>query len=175
MFITKKYLDRRTVLRGMGASVALPLLDAMIPAATALAQTAAAPKVRMGFVYFPHGAVMQHWSPAATRRDFERTKILEPAAKSKNDMTAVRGLRDKGGESNTPHAIIAGTWLGCVKPAVSHDPKAGTTVDQMAAKVLGADTAFPSLELSTEGGAVCDPAFGCSYGHTVAFRSPTQP
>jgi hypothetical protein len=175
MFITKKYLDRRTLLRGVGASVALPLLDAMIPAATALAATAAAPRPRMGFVYFPHGAVMQHWSPQATGTDFELTKILEPAKKHRASMTIVSGLRNRGGESNTPHAIIAGTWLGCVKPAVSHDPKAGTTVDQMAAKALGADTAFPSLELSTEGGAVCDPAYGCSYGHTVAFRSPTQP
>jgi hypothetical protein len=175
MFITRKFLDRRTVLRGMGASVALPLLDAMVPAATALAQTAAAPKVRMGFVYFPHGAVMQHWSPAKTGTDFELTRILEPVAKHKQSMTIVSGLRNRGGESNTPHAIIAGTWLGCVKPAVSHDPKAGTTVDQMAAKVLGAQTAFPSLELATEAGAVCDPAYGCSYGHTVSFRSPTQP
>src|SRR5690606_41230526 len=76
MFITKKFLDRRTLLRGMGASVALPLLDAMIPASTALAQTAAAPKVRMGFVYFPHGAVMQHWSPAKTGTDFELTRKI---------------------------------------------------------------------------------------------------
>ena len=175
MFITKKHLDRRTVLRGVGVSVALPLLDSMIPASTALAQTAAAPKPRMGFVYFPHGAVMQHWSPAATGADFQLTKILEPAAKHRASMTIVSGLRNKGGESNTPHAIIAGTWLGCVSPEKTHDPHAGTTVDQMAAKVLGADTAFPSLELATEGGAVCDPAYGCSYGHTVAFRSPTQP
>jgi Protein of unknown function (DUF1552) len=175
MFITKKFLDRRTVLRGAGVSVALPLLDSMIPAATALAATAASPRPRMGFVYFPHGAVMQHWSPTATGREFELTRILEPAAKHRDSMTIVSGLRNRGGESNTPHAIIAGTWLGCVAPAVSHDPKAGTTVDQMAARLLGADTAFPSLELSTEGGAVCDPAYGCSYGHTVAFRSPTQP
>ncbi len=114
---------------------------------------------------------MEHWAPKATGTDFEMTKILEPAAKHRGSMTIVSGLRNKGGESNTPHAIIAGTWLGCVKPAVSHDPHAATTVDQMAARVLGADTAFPSLELSTEGGAVCDPAYGCSYGHTVAFRS----
>jgi Protein of unknown function (DUF1552) len=175
MFITKKFINRRTVLRGVGASVALPLLDAMIPAATALAATAAKPMPRMGFVYFPHGAVMQHWSPAAIGTEFEIPKILEPAAKHRKHMTIVSGLRNRGGESPTPHAIIAGTWLGCVAPAVSHDPKAGTTVDQMAARVLGTDTAFPSLELSTEGGAVCDPAYGCSYGHTVAFRSPTQP
>jgi hypothetical protein len=175
MFITKRHLDRRAVLRGVGAAVALPLLDAMIPAATALANTAAAPRPRMGFVYFPHGAVMQHWSPAKTGTDFELTKILEPAARHRASMTIVSGLRNRGGESNTPHAIIAGTWLGCVKPAVTHDPHAATTVDQMAARALGGDTAFPSLELSTEGGAVCDPGYGCSYGHTVSFRSPTQP
>jgi Protein of unknown function (DUF1552) len=175
MFITKKYLKRRTFLRGVGATVALPLLDAMIPAATALANTAAKPTPRMGFVYFPHGAVMQHWMPAATGTDFELMKILEPAAKHRAQMTIVSGLRNRGGESPTPHAIIAGTWLGCVSPAVSHDPRAGTTVDQMAAKHLGGDTAFPSLELSTESGVVCDPAYGCSYGHTVSFRSPTQP
>jgi hypothetical protein len=175
MFITKKHLDRRTVLRGLGAAVSLPLLDAMIPAGTALAATAAKPVMKLGFVYFPHGAVMAHWSPAKTGRDFDLPKILEPLAKHRDAMTIVSGLRNRGGESNTPHAIIAGTWLGCVAPAISHDPKAGTTIDQMAAKHLGGDTAFQSLELSTEGGAVCDPAYGCSYGHTVAFRSPTQP
>jgi hypothetical protein len=175
MFITRKFLDRRMVLRGAGASIALPLLDAMIPAATSLAATAAAPKVRMGFVYFPHGAVQQHWVPTKTGTDFEISKILEPTKKHRASMTIVSGLRNKGGESNTPHAIIAGTWLGCVKPTRTHDPHAGTTADQLAAKVLGADTAFPSLELATEGGAVCDPGYGCSYGHTVAFRSPTQP
>ena len=175
MFITKKHLNRRTVLRGAGAAIALPLLDAMIPAATALASTAAAPKVRMGFVYFPHGAVQKYWQPEQTGTDFVISKILEPAKAHRAAMTVVSGLRNKGGESNTPHAIIAGTWLGCVKPTRTHDPHAATTVDQMAAKVLGADTALPSLELATEVGAVCDPGYGCSYGYTVSFRSPTQP
>jgi hypothetical protein len=175
MFITKKHLDRRTVLRGLGAGIALPLLDAMVPAGTALANTAAKPLPKMGFVYFPHGAVMQHWMPKATGREFELPQILAPLAKQKDQLTIVSGLRNRGGESNTPHAIIAGTWLGCVSPAVSHDPKAGTTIDQMAARVISNDTPFPSLELSTEGGAVCDPAYGCSYGHTISFRSPTQP
>src|SRR3982750_335420 len=113
MFITKKYLDRRTILKGMGAGVALPLLDAMIPAATALAATAAKPLPKMGFVYFPHGAVQAHWQPKATGTEFELPKILEPLAKHKSHMTIVSGLRNRGGESNTPHAIIAGTWLGC--------------------------------------------------------------
>jgi hypothetical protein len=175
MFITKKHLSRRTVLKGAGASIALPLLDAMIPASTALSATAAKPLPKLGFIYFPHGAVMGEWTPKATGRDFELPKILEPAAKHKEYLTIVSGLRNRGGESNTPHAIIAGTWLGCVAPAVSHDPKAGTTIDQLAARVIGSDTAFPSLELSTEGGTVCDPAYGCSYGNTISFRSPTQP
>ncbi|MEN9705508.1 MAG: hypothetical protein RLZZ393_1387, partial [Pseudomonadota bacterium] len=175
MFITKKHLSRRTILQGAGASVALPLLDAMIPAGTALAATAARPLPKLGFVYFPHGAVMSEWTPKATGRDFEIPKILEPAAKHKDYLTIVSGLRNRGGESNTPHAIIAGTWLGCVAPAVSHDPRAGTTIDQIAARAIGSDTAFPSLELSTEGGTVCDPAYGCSYGNTISFRSPTQP
>jgi hypothetical protein len=175
MFITKKHIARRTFLRGASAAVALPLLDAMIPAATALAATAAKPLPKMGFVYFPHGAVMQHWQPKETGKAFEIPQILAPASKYKDQMTIVSGLRNRGGESNTPHAIIAGTWLGCVSPAISHDPKAGTTVDQMAARQLGGDTAFPSLEMSTEGGTVCDPAYGCSYGNTISFRSPTQP
>jgi len=175
MFITKKFIDRRTMLRGAGAAIALPLLDAMIPASTALSATAAKPAPKLGFVYFPHGAVMAEWTPKATGKDFGLPKILEPAAKHKDYLTIVSGLRNRGGESNTPHAIIAGTWLGCVAPAVSHDPKAGTTIDQMAARVIGNDTPFPSLELSTEGGTVCDPAYGCSYGNTISFRSPTQP
>ena len=175
MFITKKHLDRRTVLRGVGASIALPLLDAMIPAHTALSATAAKPLPKLGFVYFPHGAVMGEWTPKTTGSTFDIPKILEPAAKYKDYLTIVSGLRNRGGESNTPHAIIAGTWLGCVAPAVSHDPRAGTTIDQMAARVISNDTPFPSLELSTEGGTVCDPAYGCSYGNTISFRSPTQP
>ncbi len=175
MFITRKHLSRRTILKGAGATIALPLLDAMIPAQTALSATAARPLPKLGFVYFPHGAVMGEWTPKATGSDFELGKILEPAAKHKAALTIISGLRNRGGESNTPHAIIAGTWLGCVAPAVSHDPRAGTTIDQIAAQAIGNDTAFPSLELSTEGGTVCDPAYGCSYGNTIAFRSPTQP
>ncbi len=175
MFITKKHLDRRTVLRGMGAAISLPLLDAMIPASTALAKTAAKPAPRMSFIYFPHGAVMDHWTPKTTGSEFEIPEILKPAAKYKSHLTVVSGLRNRGGESNTPHAIIAGTWLGCVAPSRTHDPHAGITCDQVVAKAIGQDTPFPSIELSTENGTVCDPAYGCSYGHTISFRSPTQP
>jgi hypothetical protein len=175
MFITRKHLNRRTVLRGMGAAVALPLLDAMIPAHTALGKTAAKNAPKLGFVYFPHGAMMDFWTPKTTGSAFDIPTILQPAAKYKDYMTIVSGTRNRGGESNTPHAIIAGTWLGCVSPTRTHDPHAGITADQVAAKVIGQETPFPSLELSTESGTVCDPAYGCSYGNTISFRSPTQP
>src|SRR5688572_26242000 len=105
MFITKKHLSRRTVLRGLGASVALPLLDAMIPAGTALAKTAAAPKPRLGFIYFPHGAVMERWTPTKVGRDFEFTEILEPLEPFRSCLTIVSNLGNKPAESRAVHAL----------------------------------------------------------------------
>ncbi|MDT8398192.1 MAG: DUF1552 domain-containing protein [Pseudomonadales bacterium] len=174
MFITKKHLSRRTVLRGLGSSVALPLLDAMIPASTAWAQTAAKPQTRLGFVFFPHGAVMERWMPASTGTDFEMSEILAPIAKFRNKMTIVSGLRNKPAESNDPHGIIAGTWLRCVAPKDVSDPTKGTTADQIAAKYMGQGTAFPSLELATPTGGPCAAGYSCSFGSTLSFRSPTQ-
>ena len=176
MFITKKHLSRRTVLRGVGATIALPLLDAMIPAHTALAKTAAAPTPRVGFIYFPHGAIMQRWSPEATGKQFELPQILKPLDPFKEHLTVVSGLRNKAGESPSPHAIIAGTWLGCVAPTPGQAPHGGTSADQIVAQHLGQDTPLPSLELAGEGGGgACDPTFGCSYSGTIAFRTPSQP
>lgn len=176
MFITKKHLSRRTLLRGMGASVALPLLDAMIPAATALANTAARPMPRMGFIYFPHGALMDRWSPKATGTNFELPQVVKPLEPFRKDLTIVSGLRNKAGESPSPHAIIAGTWLGCVAPVPGQAPNAGTSADQVAAQHIGQDTPLPSLELAGEGGGgACDPTFGCGYSGTIAFRTPNQP
>ncbi len=176
MFITKKHLSRRTVLKGVGVTMALPLLDAMIPAATALAQTAAVAKPRMGFVYFPHGAVMQNWVPTTTGTDYQITPILKALEPYRDQLTIVSGLRNKTGESPSPHAIIAGTWLSCHAPAVSQAPHGGISADQVAAAAIGQDTALPSLEIAGEGGGgACDPSFGCSYSGTVAFRTPTQP
>jgi hypothetical protein len=176
MFITKKHLSRRTVLRGLGVGISLPLLDAMIPAGVALANTAAAPKPRIGFTYFPHGAIQARWQPKETGTAFELPQILKPFEPYKKHMTVISGLRNKAGESPSPHAIIAGTWLGCVAPAVSQQPNAGTSADQVAAQHIGQDTTLPSIELAGEGGGgACDPSFGCSYSGTVAFRTPTQP
>src|SRR5690606_8453135 len=111
MFITKKHLSRRHVLRSLGASVALPFLDAMVPAATALAQTAAAPKPRMGFFYLPHGAIMRDWTPDAVGSDFDLKPILKPFEALKDQLTIVTGLGNKPAVSSAVHAITPGTWL----------------------------------------------------------------
>src|ERR1700675_2143009 len=175
MFIAKKHLSRRTFLRGAGATIALPLLDAMIPAGMALAQTAARPMPRMGFVYFPHGAVMDRWSPKAVGRDFEFSPILKPFEAFRDQLTIVSGLKNKAAENGVAHATTAGTWLNCVAPPVSNSPRAGTSADQIAAQHIGQDTPIPSLELATEPGGPCDTRYGCGYGHTISFRTPTQP
>jgi hypothetical protein len=154
MFLTKKHLSRRAVLRGVGAAIALPLLDAMIPAHTALANTAAARRARLGFVYFPHGAVMQHWTPKQTGRDFEFTPILKPLEPLREYVTVVSGCRNKGGENGTdPHGNMELSWLSCIGPN-NRDPASerGITADQIAVRHIGQDTPLPSLELCTEPG-----------------------
>ncbi len=178
--ISRKHLSRRAMLRGAGGvAVALPFLTAMVPAATALAKTAAAGKPRLGFVYFPHGAVMDLWTPKGVGRDFELSPILKPLEKHRAQLTVVSNLGNKNAESPAVHAITSGTWLSCVKPRESHSPYGGVTIDQMAAKVLSAETTFPSIEACTEpgstGGNGCDRNYGCSYGSTISFRTPSQP
>jgi hypothetical protein len=164
MFVFKKHLSRRTVLKGAGATIALPLLDAMVPAATALAQTAAAPTPRLGFVYFPHGALQDQWTPTQTGRDFDFPFILKPLEPLREYVTVVSGLRNKGGESASPHGIIEETWLSCVSPRL-RNPKTGVgvTADQIAARHLGKDTPLSSLELCGEPGGM------------ISFRTPDQP
>ena len=147
MFITKKHLPRRTFLRGVGATMALPLLDAMIPARTALAQTAANPTPHLGFIYFPHGAIMNQWTPATEGSNFELSPILKPLEPFKKHVTVVSGLANRPAVSPAVHAITPGTWLSCVHPRASQDPFGGATVDQIAAEHIGQDTPFPSLEV----------------------------
>jgi len=164
MFLSKKHLSRRTVLKGAGATLALPLLDAMIPAGTALAQTVAASNTRLGFVYFPHGALQDQWTPVQTGRDFDFPFIIKPLEPLREYVTVVSGLRNKGGESASPHGIIEETWLSCVSPR-RRDEKTGVgvTADQIAARHLGKDTPLPSLELCGEPGGM------------ISFRTPQQP
>jgi hypothetical protein len=187
MFLTKKHLSRRTLLRGGTAAIGLPLLSAMVPAATALAQTAASPKPRMGFFYLPHGAIMNNtrfgaemnrWTPDTAGRDFDLKPILEPFAPHKKYLTVVSGLGNKPAESSAVHAIVPATWLSCEHPRQSHAPYAGVTIDQIAARHIGQETPLPSLEVASEeegGGAACDGTYGCAYGRTISFRTPTTP
>ena len=177
MFVTKKHLTRRTMLRGVGAALSLPLLDAMIPARTALAQTAAKATPHMGFIYFPHGAVQDKWTPTGVGQIGEFGEILKPLDKYKA-MTTVFSNVDNQAAVGPVHALAPGTWLGCVHPAISQDAHAGTTADQIAAQHIGQDTPLPSLEVATEthgGGGFCDRDYGCSYAGTISFRSPTTP
>jgi len=166
MFITKKHLSRRAVLKGVGTTIALPLLDAMNPAATAWAQTAAgnAPP-RLAFVGFPHGAIMSRWSPEQAGRDYRMSAILEPLEPLREHLTIVSGLRNKPAESPEPHGYIERTWLSCVAPwdAGVTGEEAGVTADQLAARHIGQDTRLPSLELTT-----------AQVGAQLAWRTPTQ-
>jgi hypothetical protein len=157
MFLTKKYLSRRTLLRGAGAAIALPLLDAMIPAGTALANTAAAVKPRVGFVYVPHGAVEKFWIPKGTGTGFEFSPILKPMESVRDYVTVFTNIRNKSGErQNPPHGITEQTWLTVQDPQLNTwGPEAGISVDQLIAKAIGQDTPLTSLELCAEpGGAI---------------------
>ena len=177
MFVTRKHLTRRTVLRGLGATLGLPLLDAMIPARTALAQTAAKATPHVGFIYFPHGAVMNRWTPTGEGQIGEFGEILKPLEKYKA-MTTVFSNIDSQAAIGPVHALSPGTWLSCVRPAISQEPNAGITIDEIAAQQIGQDTPLPSLEVATDvrgGGGFCDRDYGCSYAGTISFRTPTTP
>ena len=166
MHVFKKHVSRRTVLKGVGAAIALPLLDAMNPAGTAWAQTPAGttPK-RFAFVGFPHGAIMDMWSPAATGANFEMSPILQPLEAYRKHLTIVSGLRNKPAETPEPHGYIEMTWLTCVKPWDHGKEGAdwGVSADQFAARHIGQETRLPSLELTTAMG-----------GARIAWRTPTQ-
>jgi hypothetical protein len=163
----------------VGAAISLPLLDAMIPAATALAQTAAAPKPRLGFFYFPHGAIMEQWTPTKVGTDFEVSPILQPLTPFRDQLTIVSNIGNKPGESRAVHALVPATWLSCVHPKESLAPDMAATADQIAAQHIGQDTAYPSLEVATAQGhgvgSACERGYGCSYSGTLSFRNASTP
>jgi Protein of unknown function (DUF1552) len=165
MFIFKKHIPRRTALKGVGATIALPFLEAMIPATSAWADTPAGktPK-RFAFVGFPHGAIMDRWSPKETGTDYTMSPILEPLTPFRKHLTIVSGLRNKPAETPEPHAYIEQGWLTAVRPYDfgKAGPDSGVSADQMAVRYVGQDTRLPSLELTT------------SSSSRVAWRTPTQ-
>jgi hypothetical protein len=181
MFITKKHLPRRTFLRGMGVTLALPLLESMVPARTLLAQTAARGASRLGFVYIPHGAIMDKWTPATEGAGFEFTPILKPLEPFAQYVNVVSGLGHKAADTTAVHSLSPTTWLSGVRPKATQgvDAYAGVTADQVAAQIIGQDTVLPSMELATEdhSGLIgsCDRDYGCIYMNTLSWRTPTTP
>jgi len=182
MLITRMALPRRTFLRGMGATLALPLLDAMVPALSALA---ARPRIRLGLVYVPHGAVMDRWTPVSEGPGFELSPILQPLAPFRDRLVVVSGLDNKPalalqGEPAGGHGRIGGAFLTGVhaKPTEGADFRAGISIDQIAAGRLGEQTELASLELgleSTDLAGACDVGFSCAYVNTLCWRGPTSP
>lgn len=183
MFNFKKSLDRRTFLRGAGASVALPFLTAMVPSLTALAQTAAARPRRVGFVYVPNGMVMTDkvdlWTPTKVGHDFEITDTLSPLAKYKDRLTIVSNLL--GADGSGQHTGAATAWLTDMYPKKTQgtDVEAGVSLDQVIARQIGGETVFPSMELAIEDVTnlvgTCDAGFSCSYLNTISWSSATNP
>jgi hypothetical protein len=177
MFLTKKQLPRRTFLRGMGATFALPLLDAMIPAfASNLKQGP-----RLGYVYVPHGAIMTEWTPDTIGTGFEFKPTLEPLAPFRDRLNIVSGLHHRAADSTAVHSLSPTTWLSGVRPKPTQgvDAYAGITADQYAAKAIGQETMLPSMELATEDHSsligACDRDYGCIYMNTLSWRTHTTP
>jgi Protein of unknown function (DUF1552) len=181
MFITKKHLSRRTMLRGMGVAVSLPLLDSMLPAQTPLAKTAAKPLVRLGFVYLPHGANMDQWTPGTDGAGFEFSPILKALEPLRDYVNVISGLGHKAADTTAVHSLSPTTWLSGVRPKPTQgvDAYAGVTADQIAARQIGQDSLLPSLELATEDNSAligaCDRDYGCIYMNTLSWRTPTTP
>ncbi len=185
--ITKKHLPRRTFLRGMGVTLALPLLDSMLPAQTPLARTAAQPQIRLGLCFIPHGAVINNWTPIGDGADFDLSRTLAPLEPYKNQLVVVSNLAHRmaapagPGDNGGDHTRSPAVYLNGVHPKRTDgaDIRAGTTIDQMAVEKIGQDTPLPSLELATEdfSGLVgsCDVGFSCSYMNTISWRTPTTP
>ena len=179
MIITKKALPRRTFLKGLQATLALPLLDAMIPAATALAQTAARPVRRLGFVYVPMGCDHARWTPSGQDTLRELSPILDPLGAVKEQLTVVTNLRLEKSYPGTHDTANSGFLSAAfAKHTESSDYYLGTTVDQVAAKQMGRDTQLPSLELSMDLNplaGVCNNGYACVYQNCLSWSSPTTP
>jgi len=178
MFIPKSSVSRRAVLRGIGATLSLPLLDAMVPALTRTALTAAAPTKRFGAIFVPMGERPSHWTPPTTGNGFEFSPILKPLEKFRDYVNVVSNI-DRPLQGT--HAVSTGTWLTGAAPkrTEAEDFIAGTSLDQIIARQIAKDTVFPSLEIATEDQSgyvgACDVGYSCAYMSTISWQSPTAP
>ena len=179
MIITKKALPRRTFLRGVGASIALPFLDAMIPALATSAQSLD-PVKRMGFFYIPMGSNPVEWMPAATGRLTQLSSSLSPLTPFMDNLSVISNLEIRNAYTTGNHAAANCAFLSCAKAKRTEgsDYVLGTTIDQVAAKAIGAATPFPSLELGTDLLSMvgnCDNGYACAYQNSLSWSSPTTP
>jgi Protein of unknown function (DUF1552) len=185
MFITKKSIPRRTVLRGAGATLALPLLEAMVPAATPLAQTAADPKVRFVGCFVPHGMAPGYWVPDKEGTGFTFPFCFKPLEAYRDQLTILSGLHSRSSEP-PPGVTGADHWVAAAflcankpKKTAGADVYAGTTIDQIIARKIGGDTLLPSMQLAVEdpgaNSSNCGEGYSCTYTNTISWASPTQP
>jgi hypothetical protein len=178
MMITKKAIPRRTVLRGIGACLALPLLDGMVPAFAAIRNSAANPVRRFGVVYVPNGMAMKHWTPEGEGTGFEITRLLDPIAAYRDQMTLLTGLNGVASNAGV-HASAATRFLTGVTPARTESSlRAGISVDQLIAREFSKQTQLGSLELALDSRDVsgsCDVGFSCTYTNTISWRNETTP
>jgi hypothetical protein len=179
MFITKKHISRRTILKGAGVNLALPFLSAMVPASTALAQTAANPKLRAGFFYIPHGAIMfntkhgaewDRWTPSGSGADFKLNEINSPLEPYKKYVTSF-GNMENAAAAGSVHVRNPATWLSATNPTGN---AMATTLDQVMSKFISQDTQFPSLELSSETTVQVAAGNGGPFT-TLSFRDANTP
>ncbi|MEP6670463.1 MAG: DUF1552 domain-containing protein [Chthoniobacter sp.] len=179
-------LHRRTFLRGLGAAMALPMLEAMLPARSlaAAAGTAAKSPTRMAFLFVPNGVNTTEWTPLATGADFDLPYILQPLQPYKSELLVLSGLAQDKGRSNNDgggdHARSAGSWLTCSQPLKSEGSqiRVGISADQMAAHAVGNQTRFGSLELGLEPGrqgGKCDTGYSCAYSNNISWRNESTP
>jgi hypothetical protein len=183
MIVTGKHLSRRSFLRGAGALIGLPFLDAMVPALASARPSAQRPPLRLGFVYVPNGMVMSNWKPAAQGKDFAFTPILKPLEPFREHTLIVSGLMDHNanalGDGGGDHARASASFLTGAHPRESgSDIHAGVSADQLAAQALGNQTRLPSLELGLEDTRIvgkCDGNYSCAYTSTISWRTPTTP
>ena len=178
MIITRKAIPRRTALRGLGASLALPLLDGMVPAFAAIRKTAAAPVKRLGVVYVPNGMMMNHWTPRTEGAKFDFPTVLKPLEPFRRHIEVLSGMHGVDGEG--PHARSSTRFLTGVgaKPDNGSDLSAGVSMDQLAGRVLGRETQLATLELALDGrdfAGSCDDGFSCAYTNTIAWANDTTP
>ena len=179
-FISKKHLSRRALLRGAGTALALPLLDAMVPASTAFAQSGAAPRTRFGAIYFPHGATMSRWTPTDAGKNFTFSEILQPLAPFRDQINIISNLSHPlaygpGGATGN-HNRSSASYLSGAKAQSGAQPRLGITLDQIVAKALGQNTPLPSLELMIEETSLsCGEGLSCAYRNTISWQNEISP